>query len=124
MDCALAGAEAHRGRPLNAIVSRHMRAWKPISLGELQKELVRQLAECAPAQLEAWERYRVEPFRVLIMRAGMPEQVFVVAQKDREVMYYEDVEEGFNVSRLTAEGGILAPGHNQDELRVALRRWQ
>lgn len=38
-------------------------------------------------------------------------------------MYYEDVEEGFNISRLDSSGTIANPGSEQWELRHALHHW-
>jgi hypothetical protein len=46
-----------------------------------------------------------------------------VARKGDEVMYFEDVEDGFNFSPISAEGKILEHWCNQDELQHALRRW-
>ena len=56
-------------------------------------------------------------------RYGLIEEVFIVAQRDNEVMYYEDIEDGFNYSPLDQNGKILKPWCNQDELKVALWRW-
>ena len=94
-----------------------MDTWKPISAPELEKLLHRQLADCSAAQVAAFETVRVDPYQVPIVRDGNVEKVFVVAQKGSEVMYYEDVEEGFNISRLTSDGAIAAPGFEQDELK-------
>jgi len=38
-------------------------------------------------------------------------------------MYWEDVEEGFNVSEVGADGQIAHHWCNQDELRHALTEW-
>ena len=116
--------QGHHGRPLNSVVSRHMEAWRPASASEIKELLSRQLKDCTSDELAAFEAYRVEPFQVPISRSGNTEAVFVVAQKGAEVMYYEDVEEGFNISRLTAEGVIAEPGYEQDELKWAIRKWQ
>jgi|SRR5215470_8638944 len=47
----------------------------------------------------------------------------VVARKGNEVICYEDEEEGFNVSPVSADGQILEHCCNQDELRFALNDW-
>ena len=49
--------------------------------------------------------------------------VVVVARNVNEVIYYEDVEDGFNVSPLGPRGEILEHWCNQDELRLALNCW-
>jgi hypothetical protein len=101
-----------------------MGTWEPISESELKELLARQLQDCDASLRATYEAYRVEPYQVPISRFGKWEQAFVVARKGLEVMYYEDVEEGFNLSRLTLEGSIMEPGYNQDELKFALQRWQ
>jgi len=49
--------------------------------------------------------------------------VVVVARKGQEVIYWDDVEEGFNVSPISERGQILQHWCNQDELRHALNAW-
>jgi hypothetical protein len=101
-----------------------METWKPISASELKELLRRQLGECSPEQVATFETVRVEPYQVPIVRNGSVEQVFVVARKGPQVMYYEDVEEGFNISKLTSDGAIAEPGFEQDELKWALQKWK
>ena len=86
--------------------------------------IAQQLEECSPALRTIFETYQVAPFSAPIERYGKLETVFVVARKDAEVMYYEDVEEGFNVSPISPEGTILEHWCSQDELKYALQRWQ
>jgi len=49
--------------------------------------------------------------------------VVIVAQRGEEVIYWEDVEEGFEISWLDSNGQILDPGGNQNDLRIALDGW-
>jgi hypothetical protein len=100
-----------------------MEAWQPISAVELGELIARQLRDCEPELIAAFERYKVTPFRAAIDRYGREEHVFVVARRRDEVMYFEDVEDGFNFSRISPEGKILEHWCNQDELKHALRRW-
>ena len=44
----------------------------------------------------------------------------MVAEGRGLVIYFEDVEEGFNVSPLSPDGAIASPGYEQWELRHAL----
>jgi hypothetical protein len=101
-----------------------MEAWEPISEVELSELLQHQLAECPPAVAAIFEAHRVPPYRAPIRRNDRLESVFIVAQRGPEVMYFEDVEEGFNFSPLSDAGEILEHWCNQDELKYALRRWQ
>ena len=49
------------------------------------------------------------------MRYGKMETVVVVARNGDRVIYYEDVEDGFNVSPLSSDGQVLEHWCNQDE---------
>jgi len=56
------------------------------------------------------------------VRYGKEESVVVVAKKSNEVVYWEDVEEGFNISVMGPTGFILEHWCSQDELGDALTR--
>jgi hypothetical protein len=47
----------------------------------------------------------------------------VVARNGGEVVYWEDVEEGFNLSPIDNNGLIVEHSCNQDDLGIALRPW-
>ena len=98
-----------------------MDTWQPVTEKELESLIALQFAECSLEQQELFERYKVVPRLVPIDRNGSIESVFVVAQARDLVMYYEDVEEGFNISPLSQGGAIALPGYEQWELRHALR---
>lgn len=51
------------------------------------------------------------------------EHAIVVARRVDEVIYWEDVEGGFNISPIGPDGRILEHWCNQDELRLALNAW-
>ncbi len=57
------------------------------------------------------------------MRYGKMESVVVVARNGDQVIYYEDVEDGFNVSPLSQDGQVLEHLCNQDELPFVLNAW-
>jgi hypothetical protein len=98
--------------------------WRPITAQELQSFIDEQLPECTDAQREIFERYRVPLRPAPLERYGKLESVLIVAQRGNEVMYYEDVDEGFNFSPLETDGRIAQHWCNQDELKHALIRWQ
>jgi len=100
-----------------------MNEWSPISESELKELIQAQLLECSADQKVVFEKYRVPLQKAQIVRSGNVEEVFVVAKKGSEVMYFEDVEEGFNFSPISERGEILKPGWNQDELKYALLHW-
>jgi hypothetical protein len=96
--------------------------WTPATIEEVKKLVKDELRECTPEQIEAFREYAVEPRFADIVRYGRTESVVVVAQKSNEVIYWEDVEEGFNVSRLGPDGTVLEHCCNQDASGVALSR--
>jgi hypothetical protein len=97
--------------------------WKPATIEEVKHIVQRDLANCDDQQVATFQRYKVEPYVAPILRHGEVETVLVVARKKEEVIYWEDVEEGFNVSPIGEGGRILEHWCNQDELRHALNAW-
>jgi hypothetical protein len=88
------------------------------------REILRaHLTSCDVEQVAAFRRYGVEPYLAPILRYGKLEHVAVVARKSDEVIYWEDVEEGFNASAIGPDGLILEHWCNQDDLGIALNRW-
>jgi len=90
--------------------------WKPTTIEEVKKIVQNDLAE-------VFERYGVHPYFASILRNGNLDTVVVVARKGNDVIYWEDVEEGFNLSPVAPDGRILEHWCNHDELRLALNSW-
>lgn len=82
-----------------------------------------QLRDCTDEQRDFFSQVRVSLQEAPIMRYGKGESVFVVARHNNEAMYYEEAEEGFNISPVGSAGEILQHWCNQDELRHALTAW-
>jgi len=97
--------------------------WHPASVEDVKKIVRDDLAECDGDQLVAFRRYAVEPHFAPIVRYGEMERAVVVARRADEVIYWEDIEEGFNLSPVAPDGLILEHWCNQDELRFALNAW-
>lgn len=97
--------------------------WKPATINEVKAIVREDLGKCSAAQAEVFRRFAVEPYRAPLLRYGKLEAVVIVARNCLEVMYWEDVEEGFNVSRISSQGEILDHFCNQDDLGLALERW-
>lgn len=100
-----------------------METLQPMTQEELESLIAAQLDDCSPEEQRLFERCKLGPYLAPINRAGNIERVFVVAQAGDLVMYYEDVEAGFNISLLSPDGAIASPGFEQWELRHALRQW-
>jgi hypothetical protein len=97
--------------------------WRSATNAEVSEIVREDLVLCDPEQVAAYERYRVDPYRARIIRYGQLESVVVVAQNGSEVIYWEDVEDGFNMSPISSDGQILEHWCNQDELGFALNAW-
>jgi hypothetical protein len=98
-----------------------MYRWTPISRDELEGLLLDQLAKCSQEHAEQFARFRV-PFRTAsVMRGGVIESVFIVAQLGQVAVYYEDVEEGFNVSEVESDGSLTTPGFEQWTITDAIQ---
>ena len=94
--------------------------WRPATIDEVKRIVRDGLASCNSDLKAAFAKYRVEPYYAPIARLDNLERVVVVAQKQGRVIYWEDVEEGFGVSPISAEGQILEQDCNQNELSLAL----
>ncbi len=97
--------------------------WHPATIDDVRSILKADLEKCDPQQLAIFKQYSVDPYFAPIMRSGQLEKVIVVARKSDEVIYWEDVEEGFNISPVGEGGLVLEHRCNQDELGFALNRW-
>jgi hypothetical protein len=97
--------------------------WRPASVKEVREILTAQLRRCDKTQIKAYLQFSVEPYSAPILRYGKLESVVIVARNSDNVLYYEDVEEGFNISPLAPDGRILEHWCNQDDLGKALNRW-
>ena len=96
--------------------------WKPATIEDVVQLIQDDLANCNREQTAAFDKYRVEPHLSPIARSGNIERVVVVARKGNEVIYWEDVEEGFGVSSIEENGKICEQDCNQNDLGLALDR--
>ena len=96
--------------------------WSPISELELNDLIVEQLASINQAESEFYEAIKVPFRRVAIERGGALENVFVVAELPNGVVFYEDVEEGFEFTVLNTAGVISDYGASQLELSHVIRQ--
>lgn len=97
--------------------------WETSTIDEVKQIIRRDLTKCTASQIEAFHRFAIEPYSAKLLRYGNVETAIIIARKGDDAMYWEDVEEGFNISGLSSDGMILEHGCNQDELHTALQRW-
>ena len=95
--------------------------WKPATIEGVRRIVESDLANCNNEQAAAFKAYYVEPHFAPIVRYGKLEKVVVIARKENQVIYREDVEEGFGISVVGATGNILEHDCNQNSL--ALNNW-
>lgn len=96
--------------------------WQPITKEELFEIIEEELPCCSQQNRIYFEKIKTDLNSATLIRYGQKETVFIVAKSGNEVIYYEDVEEGFNVSAINGDGEILNHYCNQDSLDLALRK--
>ena len=102
-----------------------MNDWKPINDSEFADLFSRQYAELDEVHRSRFEKFRVPFWRAMIRRSESmgDETVIVVAQKDEGVLYFDDIEYGFNISTIDLMGRILTHGGSQNTLKEAVEEW-
>lgn len=99
--------------------------WEPMQEGEFELLRKEEESRLAGESKLIYDRFAV-PTRVARMRrsiAAGEEDVFVVAASSECVLYYDDVEEGFNISPVDEGGKITKPGGSQMNLKDAVQHW-
>jgi hypothetical protein len=97
--------------------------WEPISREALDSLIAEQLAEATADERALFARTAIAPAKWQLSPWGdLGGGFWVVAVMDDRVLWYNDIEDGFNVSRFTAAGTIPSAEYwcNQDELRWAI----
>ena len=96
--------------------------WGPIAERDLRARISQGQARMTPAQLRLWEAMRIEPEKWAQHPSGDQGKGFwVVGLIGRTVIWYNDIEEGFNRSVFEAYGMIKDYWCNQDELEVTVQ---
>lgn len=96
--------------------------WKPITEDALRCRIAQGEARMSAAELRLWEAVRIEPQKWQLHPVGdQGDGFWVVGIIGRTVIWYNDLEEGFNRSRYSVFGTIADYWCNQDELELALQ---
>jgi hypothetical protein len=92
--------------------------WRPIRREEFDPLVAEQEAALDRGQEAILDASRVEPWQAVIRHSGQAgdERVWVIAERRGQVLYFDDVEWGWNYSEVDEEGRILRPGGGQGEL--------
>ena len=97
--------------------------WQPISEARLWDEINDAEARMSPQQARVWTAIRVPPKKWQLQPWGGPGNGFwVVAVLGQVVLWYNDIEDGFNCSHYSAHGAISDYWCNQDDLENAVQR--
>jgi hypothetical protein len=96
--------------------------WQPLSEADLWEKLNRAWDRMTLEQRWVWEAIRVLPEKWALMPYGNQGGGFwVVGLIGRTVLWYNDIEEGFNRSRYERYGTISDYYCNQDDLEIAIQ---
>lgn len=95
--------------------------WKPIDQDALGARIAGGEARMTPTQLRLWYAIRVEPAKWQQHPYGvMGDGFWAVGVIGRTVMWFNDIEDGFNRSVYSTYGVIEDYLCNQDELELAV----
>ena len=100
-----------------------MNKWKPITEKELYSEIWKTESELQEKYLNFWNLINISPEKWSEPNFGNEGGGFwVVAICGRKIIWYNDIEEGFNISDYTEYGKINGYYCNQDELNISVLR--
>lgn len=96
--------------------------WKPITKEALLARVAQGVARMEPAERRLWSMLRVEPTKWKQEPYGREGTGFwVVGLIGSSVIWFNDIEDGFNRSKYTTHGEILDYWCNQDELDATVQ---
>jgi hypothetical protein len=99
-----------------------MLTWAPISATDLQTRISRAQTRMTPVQQRLWSLIRIQPEKWQQDPYGEEGKGFwVVGLIGRTVLWFNDIEDGFNRSRYSTYGTIDDYWCNHDDLDVALQ---
>src|SRR5262245_16874275 len=99
--------------------------WDPIPLRELEEMIEQDLVECSDQERSFFARAAMTPEKWRQSPYGDQGGGFwAVAVFGNRVLWFNDIEDGFNVSQFTTQGEIPKNEYwcNDDALKVAIRR--
>jgi hypothetical protein len=95
--------------------------WQPISEPALRDRIAQGVARMPEAHRRLWNAIRIEPQKWELHPYGDAGHGFwVVGIIGRTVIWYNDIEDGFNRSRYSALGKIEDYWCNEDELELTV----
>jgi hypothetical protein len=105
------------GRPPSSTLGgKKMETWLPASLDVVQSILQEELQQLHPKHQLLIERMQMLPKQISVARYP-GESVWAVAEHEDKVLYWSDVEEGWEREALQAGGALLDRGCGQFKLQ-------
>ncbi|SHH76140.1 hypothetical protein SAMN05421866_3682 [Chryseobacterium oranimense] len=100
-----------------------MAEWKPISITELYDQILKTETDLTGELWNFWQLIKITPSKWIEKEYGDEGDGFwVVAICGTKIIWYNDIEEGFNISDYKNYGQIEGYYCNQDELNWAVTR--
>lgn len=103
--------------------SKEINSWTPLPIFELTKLIESEVSKMTNEQLSIWNQIAVAPEKWEEDEYGGEGGGFwIVAVDGNEVIWYNDIEEGFNLSTFSIRGRINEYDTQQDELQWTLNK--
>ena len=94
--------------------------WESITRDELSSLIDVETIKLSSEQVAFFESIKTQLQKVSIDRAGNIEEVFIVATHEGKVLFFDDIEEGFEWGILDDNGIIQHKYANQWSLKMAI----
>ena len=89
-----------------------MQTWQPATREEVERRLRAEITVLHPLHQVRFEAIRV-PLRQVPITSMPGEHVYVVAEYEGEILYWSDIEEGWEIDMSNSFDGITERGCNQ-----------
>lgn len=97
--------------------------WTQIQLDEILNLINEGVSKMTTEQKELWDKISINPIKWKEKDYGAEGNGFwVVGQTEKRVIWYNDIEDGFNISDYTSKGKINEYGAEQDELQWTIQK--
>ena len=96
--------------------------WTPISLKELNNIIETSVAVMDTEVLYFWNSIKIVPEKRLVPSYSNEDYFWIVGKIKNYIIYYNDIEEGFNISLENNLSYIEVISAEQDELHFALMK--
>ena len=95
-------------------------SWKAVTLAEMKRIIEEELCQCTPEDFALFDKIRIEPEKIPFDRGSFVEEVFVVARQGEKLVFFDDIEDGFEVATTDDDGVIRRAGVGHFDLCHAL----